>query len=423
MLCISRDTAHAFAATVPGSKALSRLQRLLSPNICETLLSEKYDSPFGALRTAQLQALGIDAHDAALIAHHLLPPKPCADAGEEQLRLDAARFLVTHRLLPANKAPEEQHQPELDISTGLKDGHLDVQSKTCVLSSAELGFFLHAQLLAAEARGQPPADAFSFSGRTLASVTRLAAQHRREALVAAVRRDAPRNGGFVASRSIVGSRQYFGVWRAPLEWDDACDQMLALARRKRSTAGASAAELHSSTTLPHADVRWSANEHLLCAASGGSVQSSSSAMRGEWHMQQLRTWAAVRKEGQEQRNCLADDDHSFESTSSDSSYWSLRFTPDAAGQQQMEQSGSILQRSVASLRLTVHIANGRLEEARGPRNDTPPLAALHALAEWGRLHAAEVHVPRFTSVNSFRDYMFERAAAADAYDRDDDGDA
>jgi hypothetical protein len=420
MLCISRDTAHAFAATVPGSKALSRLQRLLSPNICETLLSEKYDSPFGALRTAQLQALGIDAHDAALIAHHLLPPKPCADAGEERLRLDAARFLVTHRLLSATKSPEEQQQLELDTGSGLKDGHLDIQSKTGVLS-ADLGFFLHAQLLAAEARGQPPADAFSFSGRTLASVTRLAAQHRRKALVAAVRRDAPRNGGFVASRSIVGSRQYFGAWRAPLEWDDACDQMLALARRKRSTDGASTAAALRSSRLPLADVRWSA---LVCAASGGGVRSSSSTLRGEWHMQQLRTWAAVRKEGQEQRNCLADDDHSFESTSSDSSYWSLRFTPDAAGQQQMEQkSGSIMQRSVASLRLTVHIADGRLEEARGPRNDMPPFAALHALAEWGRLHAAEVHMPRFTSVNSFRDYMFERAAAADAYDRDDDGDA
>jgi hypothetical protein len=219
-------------------------------------------------------------------------------------------------------------------------------------------------------------------------VTRLAAQHRREALVAAVA-----TSGNVSVSSLVGSRQYVGDWRVKLTWDDACTQMLALRC--------------SSTTLMHADMRWAADAELICAAESYDSFDDcfTTTLRGEWHMQRLRTWRAMLAEGREQHNCLRYEDGRHLSTRRDSSYWSLRFTPDAAGQQEMQQGGSMLQRSVASLRLTVLIAGGYLRVAYAPRNEDAPLAALQALSEWGRHHAAEAYVPQFVSLDSYDDYQ------------------
>jgi hypothetical protein len=373
-LLITREAAHAFAATAPRDSA-----RCFSGTL-RTAAADKL--PFRALRIAQLHALGVDISAACFVAELLLPLAPCAAAGAERLLMDAARFLVQNGLVPTAHLPE----------AALLDGYVQLRASRDAL--ADLGFFLHTQLRAAEASGQPLQNVFSFSGRTLTSVTRLAAQHRREALVAAVA-----TSGNVSVSSLVGSRQYVGDWRILLTWDAACTQMLALRC--------------SSTTLMHADMRWPAGAELICAESyDGYDDCVTTTLRGEWHMRRLRTWGAMLAEGREQHNCLRYEDGRHLSTRRDSSYWSLRFTPDATGQQEMEQGGSTLQRSVASLRLTVLIAGGYLRVAYAPRNEDAPLAALQALTHWGR-HHAEAYVPQFVSLDSYDDYQ-----GAMSYDED-----
>jgi hypothetical protein len=362
-MCISRETAHTFAAAAPGKKAAGRGARLVD----DTPLAEAeaYGSLFGTLRGAQLHALGAEPRDAILMSRRLLPPAPCADAGEEQLLLGAARFLLARCTLATTKSPEKQQQLELNASSALNVAQLDIQDKAGMLS--DVGFFLDAQLRAAEASGQPLRSAFSFSGRTLASLTRLAAEHRRDALVAAA---ADRSGSFVDVNDLGG------MWRAPLLWDDACDQMLALRC--------------SSMNLAHTNVRWSAAEQLCCAASHRSCGSTT--LRGEWHMQWLSTREAILKEGREQHNCLRHEDMRFVSHSCETSYWSLRFTPDAAGAAELEADEQ-LRRSAAQLRLTVRLWCAGVVEVKAPHNAKPPRAALKALAQWGR--RAEVRVPQY----------------------------
>jgi hypothetical protein len=179
------------------------------------------------------------------VSQHLLPPAPCADADEERFLLDAARFLVKQGLASAlpsfhdddddddddvrhrfarNKWEEEDEWYELEegdeeeLEEEMLDdymwdaynvrmaadhrGHVDA-----VGTLADLGFFLDAQLHAAH----PGAKTFSFSGRTLASLTRLAAEHQREALVAATVAKMSGDGGICFD-----TNKLRGLWREPL---------------------------------------------------------------------------------------------------------------------------------------------------------------------------------------------------------------
>jgi hypothetical protein len=248
---------------------------------------------------------------------------------------------------------------------------------------ADVGFFLDAQLRAAQARGQPSAEAVSFAEHTLESLTRLAAQHRREALVAAVVRSG------CSSVRYVEPALYIGVWHLPLEWDDECDQMLV--QRLRGTTAIVPAP-------PYAErMRWLATVEIPCRAASASSSERAMTLRGEWLMQWLRSQDAICKEGREQHNCLRHEDGRFLSTSREASYWSLRFTPDAVGAAQLEADEHLC-RAASQLRLTVHVEGSCVREAKAARNAEPPLAALQALAEWGR--RASVRVPQYNSKSS-----------------------
>ncbi len=315
-----------------------------------TVLPRAYDTPFDALRVAQLRALGLDLELARIVAWHMLPPTPYADAGGERMLLDAVRFL------------------------GFIDTNGLYLEVICLGYDrlADIGFFLQAQLRAAEARGQPLRAAFSFSGRTVESVARLAAQHRRDALVAAV---AEAMGG--GTGSFVRERDVAGIWRAPLTWDEECDKALAL-RCARVGGDPLRTQLHE---------RWQSSVVLTLA------RAKSATLHGEWHMRRLTTWAAIHAEGKEQYNCLKFSDHRFLSLSCDSSYWSLRFTPDAATEALVQVNAQLCE-SVEQLRLTVHVEGGAVAEALARSDAAASPVALKALAAWGRRVA--VRVPQYT---------------------------
>jgi hypothetical protein len=397
-MCITREAAHIFAATAPGQGARSR-RRVLCMH--DMNFDKVHDSPFGALRAAQLQALGIDARDAPFVVDHLLPPGLFADAGEERLLLDAARFLVAQRMFsPHGALPDAAtaragaQQPELN----------DTPAKILVLD--DLAFFLDAQLRAAEARGQPLRDAFSFSGRTLASVTRLAAQHRRDALMAVFFESVYGEGKFD-----INGRKVRGVWHEPLAWDAECDRMLAVCARNDGLhddddddEGMDEDEEDDghhhcgSAYLPHADLSWPADEQLVCTANSRRTTT----LRGEWCMQRLCTRYDIYDEGTEQDNCLT---HGrFLNCSSDSSYWSLLFMPDAAGEKEMA-GNPVLRQRFDRLRLTVHVRAGFVIQAEAACNKPARPAARKALAEWGR--RAGVRVPLQTGDCSDADTVDE----------------
>jgi hypothetical protein len=327
------------------------------------------------------------------VSQHLLPPAPCADADEERFLLDAARFLVKQGLAPeppslddddlrrtqhcsARDAWEEEDVREDDMwdvdeevaykwyhrMLAHRSGHVDA-----VVMLVDLSFFLDAQLRAAEARGQPLRDAFSFSGRTLASVTRLAAEHRRNALVAAAEAKIGSSDGGMC----FDPDKLRGVWREPLEWDNACDQALAL-----RCAG--------SDLEQHSTMRWPAD-----------VELDDEMVHGEWHMQRLRTFWAIRMEGFEQINCLRHADRRHLSTSRHASYWSLRFTPDAADDVEAHLAAD------KELRLTVEVDGGKVCEALARDNEPPLLAARKALSEWGR--RTGVRVPEYIGAEDDED--------------------
>jgi hypothetical protein len=385
-LCITRKAAHAFAETTVPLDFFFRYDSFTP------LVSMAGLLPLRALRIAQLHALGMDTSAASFVSELLMPPAPCATEGAERLLMDAARFLIRSGFIP------QSDQPDADTSGAAFDAQRHAfraeqrrNNPNQLLSNpddvlSDLGFYLHA----GEARPQPLCGAFSFSDRTLASVTRLAAEHRRDALVLDAMDDP------CSYEDCVGEHVCVSGWHAGLMWDDACVEMLALRSGRDAELG---------------DMRWSADEHeLRCSPSYSSCGITT--LHGEWHMHWLRTWAAVRHEGKEQHNCLEyDDDGSCLGALRDSSYWSLRFTPNAAGQQAMEKGGRMLRRSVASLRLTVYVADGYVQEALGPRNDKPPLAALNALEYWG--HCADVDVQYIMGYSSDED---------DDEDDDDDDD-
>jgi hypothetical protein len=366
-MCISREAAHLFAA--PRRIAYCSMQHYPTP------LSRAYDTPFGQLRCAQMRALGLEREIAEHVAWHILPPAPCADAGGEQLLLDAVRFLVQRGLISTARWPDAGGCEDAGFMARVEvvsNAHAQLRRSPVL---ADVGFFLHSQLRAAEARGQPLTDAFSLSGRTLTSLACLAAQHRRDALVPAAAAIIVRGGSFVDVGDLAG------VWRAPLSWDEGCEQALAL----RCAGGVLALKQESRWTAP---LRYRGKE-----ASGSDRNDSTvSTLRGEWWMQRLNTSAAICKEGLEQHNCLRREDGRHRSRSRNSSYWSFRFTPDAAGTAQLEADEQ-LRRSAAQLRLTVHIVGNTVFEALARDNQWPPLAAHNALAAWGQ--RASVLVPRY----------------------------
>jgi hypothetical protein len=337
-----------------------------------TPLSRAYDTPFGQLRYAQMRALGLEREIAERVAWHILPPAPCADAGGERLLLDAVRFLVQRGLISTARWPDAGGSEDAGFMArvGAVLNALAQLRSSPVL--ADVGFFLHAQLRAAEARGQPLADAFSLSGRSLASLARLAAQHRRDALVPVAAAIIDRGDSFYEVSDLAG------VWRAPLSWDDDCEQALAL----RCVA------------LQHPEVCWTASLRYRGKEASGSDGNDSNVttLCGEWCMQRLNTSAAVCKEGLEQHNCLRHEDGRHRSRSRNSSYWSLRFTPDADSTAQLEADEQ-LRRSAAQLRLTVQIDGNTVYEALASYNQWPPLAAHKALEAWGQ--RASVRVPRY----------------------------
>jgi hypothetical protein len=156
---VTRSAAAAFAG-MPSAAELAVPGNTLTPAY--------HTTPFGALRCAQLQATGLSLADALQVAPALLPPQPRAHADEEALLLEAARFLHDAGAFDGLPKPPE--------NTPLGEGH------HLFWQLADIAFLLHARMRDAERRGERLRGAFSFSGRTLASLTDLAATHRRSAL-------------------------------------------------------------------------------------------------------------------------------------------------------------------------------------------------------------------------------------------------
>lgn len=355
-LCISREAAHAF--TEPCRKLAGRL--VCIPRMPQ---SRSYDTPFGALRVAQLRALGMQDDVAELVATYMLPLSPCADAGGEQLLLDAVRFLVKHRHIghvwPAvvlGDYIEVRRNAELFLPEELR----------WLRNNALLGdtaFLLDCTLRAAALRGQPQGDCFSFSGRTLQSFARHAAEHRRNALVAAAS-SLERRGAFF------DSSDFANFWRMPLRWDDGCDQAYALQR---------------SVNDGNDEERWSSSVVLL-PRSGGVT------LNGEWRMRRLTNWAAIRKEAAEQENCLYEVARKHVSQSSRASYWSLRFMPDADSLAQLSRDERLRQ-SAEHLQLTVHVEGDVICQVKATGNKEPSFQARNELDRWSCRALRRVSAP------------------------------
>jgi hypothetical protein len=381
-MCITREVVHAFAANTPRDVVNRPFNTLGDVPVLRPFdippLSAADLLPFRALRIAQLQALGMDIAVATIMCE-LLPPAPSADAGAERLLLDAARFLLHIGFIPTSEVDTNAPYEALRAQRhAFREGLDRLRANGHVL--ADICFFLDAQLRAAEAPGKPLRDAFSFSGRTLASVTRIAAEHRREALVAAAVTSIRSDGG-----AHFHPDKLRGLWRAPLTWDAECERMLAL---RCPDAG----------LLRLGSALWPADVQLRGTAAAAGTDATI-LLHGEWHMQRLNDAIAIRVEGEEQYNCLRHGHGAYLSTSRLSSYWSLRFTPDVAGEALLKADEQ-LRRSAAQLRLTVELHDKRVSEARAPSNNMPPLAALQALAEWGR--RAGVRVPQYKSSSNAR---------------------
>ena len=345
-LQLSREAVHAFAsmsrrAHVPSSYGA------YAP----------YATPFGALRAAQLVALGISEQTAFLTLPWLLPPEPCADADEEKLLLVSARFLVQRGAF---------REDDIIMSTSRDETFIYSEQFTAQLQDAgypfartydesegmqplaDIGFLVFARARAAEAANTPLRDAFSFRGRTLLSLTQLAMQHRREALLAA----AVANGG--------RPRQDPPLWRLPLAWDGECAARLTphIDRLHRERCSLPSCEwvdtLHTVVPgLPH--------------------------LRGRWRMQQLLRMRDVLLEGTQQRNCL----RHIENVLARATYWSLRFTPEADAVRALGKvTRAQLALVLAAQRHTVCLEDGYLQDFKGPRNAAPTRAAARALAHW-----------------------------------------
>jgi hypothetical protein len=330
-LTISREAAHAFAHTPRSGWVLKKE-------------AATDTTPFGALRAAQLQALGIEPRVAAVVAPLLLPPQPCADADAEFFLLDAVRFFASQNAF------------------GSKVDGIEAALMR------DLGFFLDSQLRAAQQRGQPPHEAFSFAGRTLASVTRLAVQRRRDALVdaaaAAVAAGATREAVLKAYRRGEHRETSGGLSGWQLTWDGACDDMFE----------ARVCHQISPSGLPE---RWWKAAPELMLRDGLSWP-----LRGHWHMRQLSSTDDVAHEGKAQHNCLARGGAYYLSRGS---LWSLRFTPDAdALLPPQAEHARLVKRHVKELRLTVYLHHGRIETAMAAANRRACHAARVALASWAR---------------------------------------
>ena len=352
-LQLSREAVHAFAR-------MPRRARV--PSGCDTYAL--YATPFGVLRAAQLMALGFDMQTAFLTLPSLLPPEPCADAGEEKLLLASARFLLQHGAFREARdcmddvaARGIPHNAYYDIyseqfAAQLQDAGYPIARAYDEADSlqplADIGFLLHTRARAAEAAHTPQRDAFSFRGRTLASLLHLAMQHRRDAVLAS----AVVNGG--------RPRQDPPLWRLPLAWDADCEAMLA----------------------PHIDAVFRERSSLPSREWAGSLRTDvpgMSRLRGRWHMRELHRQRDVLLEGKQQHNCLSYRKHIWEHEM----YWSLRFTPDADAVLALDGSTRTeVERVVAAERHTVCLQGARVTGLAGPCNAAPTRAAARALARW-----------------------------------------
>ena len=356
-LQLTREAVHAFSC-IPRRARMPRDWDSHAP----------YATPFGALRAAQLMAFGLDLETALLTLPWLLPPEPCADAGEEELLLASVRFLVQHGVFreardcsyvaQSGVSRDALYSTELyseRFATLLPDnGYTLFSSELAGLSSlqsfADIGFLLHMRARAAQAARTPLRDAFSFRGRTLASLLQLAAQHRRKALVAIAG---------VHGRS--DSRINRLLWRMPLEWDAACAAMVET----------------------HLDAR-RVPSGLLSSQWPGSLRTGvpgMSRIRGHWKMQELQRVHDILQEGEQQHNCL----RYMHNISEDASYWSLRFTADADAMPALDGSTRTqLEHVVGAEHHTVCVQGMCVDDFKGPCNTEPTPAAARALAHWAR---------------------------------------
>jgi hypothetical protein len=371
-VCITREAAHAFSL-MP--------RRGIVPADDAPAYFAPYDTPFGALRSAQLQALGLDLIAASKSAPLFFPPAPCADAGEERLLLDVARFVVAQGVFrDASKADcsrvaaegftycwDDEAEDVFDFSEFdllVRDYDVPYALECPTQTLADIGFFIDAQLRDAERRGQPLRTAFSLSGRTFRSVRELAKEHWHGTLFGAV------DEGIISASNeehwhcLASAGQ---LWRVPLSWDN---RLLALLGERLRPP------------QPHIRV-----PNATWPAVVTSPFAAMDAVAGAWHMKQLVLLADFEHEGKTQRNCLrnlSDDAR----RAPDASYWSLRFTPDADALAALERTkhgkavAAETQRQLMRLNTTLRMVAGVVDEVAGLYDERPQPEAMDALHTW-----------------------------------------
>jgi hypothetical protein len=238
------------------------------------------EDPVTLLRAAQVAAMmppgkRFSQSFIALLAKHLMPPMLCATAAEEDYWLRSARFVV--KRLPE---VDETHATEADADTPdvfslkstLRDAQADIKRAAKLYTNwpalCDLAFWLHCKFQSAIADDRAPPPGFApWAGMTLRTLC-CRAEANRAAAPFSVRRS----------------------WRLPL-----------YARNGRF-----------SDTWEGELRRGRFDENPV---------------PGTWRAVELSSIAAIRKEGEAQRNCL----RSLGGISSRRFYWSLRFMPrDAA---------------------------------------------------------------------------------------------
>ncbi len=349
---------------------------------------DEINTPFDALRTAQLQALGLDAAAAATVMPFLLPPEPMSKAAEALL-LSGARFLVDQGVF---RAPSGYSDSFCDVVYNQNDCILSekLQNATCdqhicsyderedLRAVADFGFFFEAQALAVDEKGE---RTFSFSGRTWQTVLHMAEAHRREQLVAdAVER--ARRAGDVVGDPLAGSREAsmasLLLWRNSVAWDTKSEEMLACRMEDEHPPKPRSA-------LPN--MRWHARD---VAAPEGSAAAQ---LCGHWRMSQLVGMRALLVEAEAQNNCLCGDHYILYENATQTSYWSLNFEPELLN---AEQAREAVNHYAAALRLTVEVEaadSGRnpvVNEAKAHSDEDPLPESLRALAHWARTCGVEM---------------------------------
>jgi hypothetical protein len=329
---------------------------------------EDTNTPFGALRTAQLQALGLDAVAAATVMPFLMPPTPMGKDAEALL-LSGARILVDQGVFRAPGGLSDSlcgaiyDENDNILSKALSDATMlgqdiiDFDEREDLRAVSDFGFFFEAQARAVE-NGE---RAFSFSGRTWQSVLHLAEAHRREALVAYALARGRRAGTCDAVPSKDAHIAFAVLWRNHLAFDGKCEEMYAFRMEAEHPPKPRSA-------LP--ELRWQADAPLCC---------------GHWRMSQLVGLHQLQGEAAAQDNCLGVDHYLYQDRTS---HWSLRYEPDVDADASEEAREAARERA-AKLRLTVEVeatneGHNTVMEAEARSNEQAPLESLRALEHWAR---------------------------------------